>query len=885
MTHHETMPSALAWTLPLDRGWTFRAARPDDTPHSVPDAVPDSLSIAAPDAWRAATVPGHVHTDLLRHGLIPDPYQGAPEADLQWIGLTDWDYRCAFDVPGAALDHPCLELVFDGLDTCAEVLLNGQLLLQAENAFRQWRLPAGAALRAGTNELLVRFASPLRRYAARAEAIVPHLPGNYPSPYGDESREAMTCNFARKPGYHYGWDWGPRYVGCGIWRPVRLEAWRHVRLTDLHLQTHELGPAHARATVRLACEAQAAGRAVRRVVLRDPAGAIAWQREDPVALEAGTNAWSLPVALDDPRPWYPAGHGPADLYTLEAELRLEDGGQATLARRVGLRTVVLRRDEDERGQAFAFVVNGVEIFAKGANAIPFDMFPNRVPDAEVRGILEAARDAHFNMLRMWGGGYYESDAFYAMADELGLMIWQDFMFGGGVVPAFDGAFRANVAAEAREQVRRLRHHPCIVLWCGNNEEEVAWKDWGYGERVRTGDAQLADRVWEGYRQLFGLELREVVRRDGLGVPYWSSSPSNDLDARANDSARGDKHFWDVWAHSQPVQAYLRETPRFMSEYGLQAWPVQATIDAVIDRADQQVDGPVVQAHQKFMAGAGNERILHYIRAGYREPADFGDFVYLSQVMQAEGIGLAARHHRASRPYTMGSLYWQLNDVWPGASWSSIDRLGRWKALHFHARRFFAPLAVTALRDGGETRVSIVSDLAHAVRGTLVLSLVDFDGTVHARRTLAADAAPASARELLRAGDAELLQGRSPARTLAVLEWQVEGQAPVRTELYFASPQQQELAAPGLRAAVHAAVHPDGDGLLLDLATTSLARAVWLDFPGHEVALEDNAFDLLPGAVRTLRLQADASAAALAAALRVRTLDRPGAHPVAPLEAP
>lgn len=856
--------SSPAWVLPLDQGWTFRC-----------EAVADAR-IPTPHAWREACVPGHVHTDLLRHGLIPDPYRGAPEAGLQWIGLAGWAYRCRFEVPDAAFTNEGFELAFDGLDTFAEVSLNGQVLLRADNAFRQWRLPVCEALKPGANELLVRFESPLRRLAQQAQSIVPHLPGNYPSPFGDESRDAMTCNFARKPGYHYGWDWGPRYVSCGVWRPVRLQAWREARLLDLHLQTHELSAESARLTLRLQCEAAADLTLTRRLVLQAPDGSIAWQAEDRVALAAGPNAWSLALELAAPRPWWPAGHGEAALYTLHAELRTDAGPSASLTRRVGLRTVALRRDEHEGGQSFGFVVNGVDIFAKGANAIPFDMFPNRVPEARMRQILLDARAAHFNMLRLWGGGYYECDAFYELCDELGLMVWQDFMFGGGVVPAHLDGLRASTVAEATDQVRRLRHHPCIVLWCGNNEEETAWKDWGYRERVSDTAPALAEQVWQGYEQLFGVELREVVRRDAAGAPYWSSSPSNDLDARANDSTRGDRHYWEVWGNpAHPVETYLEITPRFMSEYGLQAWPVQATVDSVIPREQQQIDGPVVRAHQKFLAGDGNQRLLHYIRMGYREPADFGDFLYLSQVMQAEGIGLAARHHRASRPYTMGTLYWQLNDVWPGASWSSIDHLGRWKALHFHARRFFAPLAVTALRHAGRTRIGVVCDLAHDVRGPLRLELMGFDGKLFDSRLIDAGAPPASARELLCLSDDELLQGRPAQQIFAVLQWQPFGLPPVRCELYFAPAVQLELPDPGLRAAVRR----DADGPLLELHTERLARAVWLEFEGHEVVPEDNAFDLLPGEFRVIRLKGDAPAAAL----RVRTLDRPGAHALPTLE--
>jgi beta-mannosidase len=458
--------------------------------------------------------------------------------------------------------------------------------------------------------------------------------------------------------------------------------------------------------------------------------------------------------------------------------------------------------------------------------------------------------------------------FFDIADELGLLVWQDFMFGGGMQPGYDPAFRANVVEEARDNVRRLRHHPSVVLWCGNNEEETAWKDWGHGRDLTAADPAFAAKVWQGYVDLFGNDLRQVVAEEGLGVPYWSSSPSNDLDQKANDSTRGDKHYWQVWGNpALPVTAYLREMPRFMSEYGLQAWPVLRTLDGIIPAAEQQVDSATVRAHQKFMAGEGNQRLLKYIEEEYGTPRDFPTFVYLSQVMQADGIQLAALHHRASRPYTMGSLYWQLNDVWPGASWSSIDYAGRWKALHFHAKRFFADHAVAALRDEGVTRVSLLNDRQQGLQATWRLRVIDLDGTQRSEQRHTVAVPPLSALEVGQFADADLLKGADPARTVAVVELFDVATLLSQQVVYFVPAKALALSP----AKIDSELRTDGDGYLLTLRSPTLVRALWIDFDGLDAALEDNALDLVPGETVTIRLRAETDLATLRSALRLHSL--------------
>ena len=843
----------------IDKGWTFRLLPESSQAGAHPEAAP----------WRAATVPGTVHTDLFAHKAIPDPYVGAPEAGLQWIGLADWEYRTTFDAPRGAVGKARSDLVFAGLDTFAEVWLNDEKILAADNAFRTWRVPVQGKLRDRGNALRIVFRSPIATMLPRVQAMPHKIAGNYPSPYGDEPKDAMTGNFVRKPGYHYGWDWGPRYVTAGISQPVVLQSWDAVRIDDLQLRQDRVDAARAELAAIASLDAVKAGAVELRLWQTAPGGQRTLAARRQVELGAGANRVELPLRVDYPQRWFPAGYGAQPLYRYELEV---GGGGATLARtaaRTGLRSVELRRDQDGRGKAFYFVVNGIPVFAKGVNTIPFDMFQPRVTKAKLRRVLESARDANMNMLRSWGGGYYEHDDFFELADELGLLVWQDFMFGGGMQPAYDDAFRASVVHEARDQVRRLRNHPSVVLWCGNNEEEIAWKYWGHRKALVEADPAFADRVWKGYVQLFGADLRQVVAEEGGGIAYWSSSPGDDLAEVANTPASGDMHYWEVWGNpAHPVTKYLEITPRFMSEYGLQAWPVQRTIDAFARPEEQGIATPVIEAHQKFLAGKGNERLMKYVNDEFGQPGNFADFAWLSQVMQAEGIELAALHHRASRPYTMGSLYWQLNDVWPGASWSSVDWFGRWKALQFHARRFFAPVAVAALRDaGGKTSVSLLNDRTEKVAGELRLRVMSLDGKVLRDERRPVALAPLSATQVASYLDAELLGGADPATTVAVFELRAANEPAARRVVYFKAAKEMRWPDAGLRAQLRQA----GDGYVLALQADRLARAVWVDFGDLDAELADNALTLLPGETVSLRVRSKAGLARLRGALRLRSL--------------
>ncbi|MCX7512931.1 beta-mannosidase [Frateuria hangzhouensis] len=853
-----TAGAAALTTRTLDQGWQVRLATGDAQASAHPEAA----------RWMPATVPGAVQTDLMAAGLVADPFVGRNEAAIQWVGLSDWVYRTRFDVDQATLGRRHAELVFDGLDTFAEVYLNGHKLLDADNMFRRWSASAKPWLHAGANTLEVRLYSPIKRLQPWLKRQPYALPGEFDSAFGDEPKGLQTANYVRKAAYQYGWDWGPRIVTEGIWQPVHLESWDGLRVAGFHVAQKGLDARAAQLDVQLDVDADGDASLPAQISVFGPDGQPIAQQVAEVHVVAGHHRLGVPVRIAHPKRWYPAGYGAQDMYTVR--VRLGDGSKPLYegSRQIGLRTIELRRDRDRWGRRFAFVVNGIPIFAKGANLIPFDSFPARVDEARMRRTLESARAANMNMLRVWGGGYYLPDAFYAMADRMGLMIWQDFMFGGAIPPR-DAAFVANVRQEAVEQVERLSGHASIVLWCGNNEVQSSWLSWGDRKALQASLAPAEnERIEQGMRELFGDVLREVVTQHDPDVPYWPSSPSQGGDGFANGLDDGDYHYWDVWSgEAKPATAYLDVTSRFQSEYGLQSFPDLRTIRAFAGTEPLQADSPVLRAHQKFDGGNGNRRLLDYVRREYGEPKDFPALVYLSQVMQADGIALAAEHLRASRPRSMGSLYWQLNDLWPGATWSSIDSYGRWKALQFRARRFYAPLLVAALRHQGTTTVSLVSDRTTPLAARWRLRLMDFAGKVLREDAHDVTLAPLASTQVAHYTDAQLLAGADPRATFAVFELIESGKPVSRNLVFFALPKDLRLPQPR----VHAQLAPAAKGYTLTLATDTLARDVWVSFGDLDAGLSDNAFDLLQGEPVTLDVDSKASAEALRKALQVQDL--------------
>ncbi|MGA3264935.1 MAG: glycoside hydrolase family 2 protein, partial [Terracidiphilus sp.] len=627
----------------LDHGWQFR-----------------QIAAGAQDAesgWLPATVPGDVHLDLLANKKIPDPFFRDNESKLQWIENESWEYRLNIDVTPALLARSHVDLVFEGLDAAAQVYVNGAQVLAADNMFRVWRVPVKGRLHVGGNLLRVLFPSPIKAAAATAASDAFRL-----------KSKTADKTYIRKAAYEYGWDWGPRFVTSGIWRPVRLEAWDKARIADFAIRQRDVSREVAHMDAEVEVEAASAGSAKVSVQYSTDDKQVTLSKT--VSVHVGRNVIDLPVEIRQPRLWYPAGYGEQPLYEFTALVSTSGQVADERSTKAGLRSIELRRQLDKWGRSFELVVNGIPVFAKGADVIPFDSFPNRVTTADYRRILESARDANMNMIRHWGGGYYETDEFYSICDELGLMVWQDFQFGNDWQPG-TYAFKLNIEAEAEDQVRRLRNHPSIVVWCGNNETEVAM-EW---PPRSTLPADVRYFMWQDYLTEFSGILPRVVARLDAETPYWPSSPSADYEAISPVYHSGDDHIWDVWHGRVPFSTYESHHARFVTEYGFQSFPEMRTIEAFTQPEDRaNIFTPVMLAHQKN--DEGNAIIHDYLLRDYPEPRDFASFLYLSQVLQAEGIKIGAEHFRRSRPETMGSIYWQLNDCWPVASWSSIDYYGR-----------------------------------------------------------------------------------------------------------------------------------------------------------------------------------------------------------------
>ncbi len=821
--------------LVLDHGWQFRQV---------------VAGQAAEAGWLAATVPGDVHLDLLANKKIADPFFRDNESKLQWIENASWEYRTTFNMTSAMLARGNVDLVFDGLDAAAQVYLNGAEILNADDAFRVWRVSAKTRLHAGVNQLRVVFPSPIK--AAQLVAAG--------DPWQPKTKvDAKT--YIRKPAYEYGWDWGPRFVTSGIWRQVRIEAWDKARIADFAIRQRDVSREVAHIDAEVAVESTTTGAA--QIALHYANGGKPVTLTTSTLLHPGENILDIPVEIRQPKRWYPAGYGEQPLYEFTANVSIGDGIAESRTVKTGLRSIVLDRHLDQWGRSFQFLVNGIPVFAKGADVIPFDSFPNRVTTADYRRILQSARDANMNMIRHWGGGYYETDEFYQICDELGIMVWQDFMFGNDWQPG-TYAFKQTIEAEADDQVRRLRNHPSIVLWCGNNETEAAM---GWAPRPGL-PADVRYHMWQDYIIEFSSILNRVVARIEPEIPYWPSSPSSDYEDLSPTYQSGDAHLWDVWHGRVPFSTYETHNSRFVTEYGFQSFPEMRTIEAFAQPEDRtSIFTPVMLAHQKN--NEGNSIIHDYLLKDYPEPKDFQSFLYVSQVLQAEGIKIGAEHVRRSRPETMVSFFWQLHDCWPVAAWSSIDYYGRWKALQYYARRFYAPILVSPHIEGGAVRVYVVSDKTAAQPAMLHVRLMDFDGKILLEDKRDISIVPLASKVYLDWPLAKLAQsgGADTSRVFVVADL-TSGSDELSRNLIYLAPTKDVHLKP---AHLNVDVSGTSGKYTLRISSAVLARSVYLAFGALDVDLSDNYFNLLPGETAEITATTSASLDALRSQLHAVSL--------------
>lgn len=650
-----------------------------------------------------ATIPGTIHTDLFQNQLISDPFFGANEKELKWIENENWEYKTTFVLTKEELQNQNIDLQFEGLDTYASVYLNDILVLAANNMFRSWNISVKNKLKTGKNHLKVIFKSAVEVGKQEAQKLSYTLPG-------DEKV------FTRKAQYHYGWDWGPCFVTAGIWKQVKLHFWNTATIQNVRFEQAGITEYDALLFFNITVNSQMEGDYVFVI------NGNKYKRKLP----KGATLIELPYTIENPKLWWCNGLGEAHLYDFDISIHKKRKEIDSNHLKIGLRTIELVQGEDEKGKSFYFKLNGIPVFMKGANYIPSDSFVTRVDAEKYKKVVENAKNAHMNMLRVWGGGIYENDAFYDECDKNGILVWQDFMFACAMYPG-DTDFVQNVKQEVIDNVNCLQNHPSIALWCGNNEVDEGWHNWGWQKQYQYTKSD-STKVWNDYKTVF----HEVIPKtlDSLVSKeknvYWSSSPSIGW-GRKESLLKGDSHYWGVWWGMEPFEMYTKKVGRFMSEYGFQGMPSMETLQKVIRKEDLNFNSDAVKNHQKHPTGY--ETIKTYMERDFQVPDNFENYAYISQLLQAEGMKTAIEAHRRAKPYCMGTLYWQLNDCWPVTSWSSVDYYGNWKALHYQVKRSYKDVILSPIKEENAIKVYAVNDNLQDFEGDLNVQLLDFDGEI------------------------------------------------------------------------------------------------------------------------------------------------------------
>lgn len=780
--------------------------------------------VSANDSIRLDSVnPSDVHLALMAKEIVPDPYFRDNEYKVQWVGESDWCFQTTFDVPGSLLKQEEINLVFKGLDTYAQVWLNDQLLIKTDNMFRQWVVTVKEWLVNERNQLKVCFTSPIAINQDKQRL------------YGIPLPEVRA--FTRKAPYQFGWDWGPRLVTMGIWKPAYLEGWSHARMADVFVKQQDVTDSIAHLTILTTIESTENNQAVLKLSINGKP-----MKTVDVDLHPGNNTCEIPVTLFDPQLWYPNGMGEAQLTAFQVDLHLEENIQTTTVLS-GIRKIELIQERDSLGAGFGFRVNDRDLYIKGANYIPQDNFPSRVTLAQTRDLLLMAQESNINMLRVWGGGVYESDDFYSLCDSLGILIWQDFMFAGTVYPG-DEEFVQNVSQEAKEQVIRLRNHPCIALWCGNNEVDEAWHNWGWQKSLGYSRAD-STRLWNDYLYLFEGILPETVNEFAPATVYVPSSPANGW-GRDKAYRQGDVHYWGVWWGNEPFETYNEKVGRFVSEYGFQGMPDMRTIESFTLPEDRNLGSEVMAVHQKHPRG--KELIRDYMERDYLIPSKLEDYIYVSQLLQARGIKTAIEAHRRAKPYNIGTLYWQFNDCWPVTSWSGIDVDHRWKALQYSVRKAYDRFLISFTQEKDSLSIWMVGDCYVDRTPQLTWQLITFDGD-----TLAAGkntfAFPMGSSVVALKLDLRSLLIPLSVKNKVVLKASVRDQNESLVDAlhYFCRPKELLLSPdPGLSLSAI----PDTLKYQITLTTRKLAKNIWLQ-SSTDGWFSNNYFDLLPGETQTI----------------------------------
>ena len=793
--------------------------------------------------WLKATVPGTVHQDLLNHNELPDPFFGKNEEKVQWVEKEDWQYRTTFTLSKEQLEHEAAVLTFEGLDTYADIYLNGSLIKRTDNMFVGYTLPVKEVLREGENRLQVYFHSPIKQTLPQWET------DGFEYPADNDHSKTRVSIYSRKAPYSYGWDWGIRLATSGIWRPVTLTLYDAARVSDYYVR--QVSVTAEKAEVENQIEVFQVGQ---KPVEAEVTVSYSYKEGEKVSqskkvtLQPGKNEVSLPMAVKNPHLWMPNGWGEAALYDFETTVKVGSQEVASDKKRVGLRSVKVVMEDDEHGKSFFFEVNGKPLFAKGANFIPDDALLPRVDSTRYERLMEDVRLANHNMIRVWGGGIYEDDKFYQAADEKGILVWQDFMFACTMYPS-DPVFMKRVEEEAEYNIKRLRNYASLAMWCGNNEIYEGLRYWGWSRKYK--DPAIFERMKKGYDELFHQLLPAMVKKYDADRFYMHTSPYEANWGRPESWKIGDSHNWGTWYGQKPFESLDTEIPRFMSEYGFQAFPEMKTIATFAAPEDYALESEVMNAHQK--ATIGNALIKKTMALYYQVPEEFEELVYKGLVLQGFGIRKGIEAHRRNRPFCMGTLYWQLNDSWPVVSWSSIDYYGNWKALHYQSQRAFAPVLIHAFMEKDQLSFYTLSDALKAEENVILqLQLKDFNGKVLKKETIKG-AFPANATTLLhQVKVADWNQQAEKTFLLMTLKDQ-KGNVISQDNYYFKYPKDLELPM----AKVSMKVKQKEGCCEVTLKAKELARDVFVEIPVQGARFSDNFFDLLPGETKKVVITSEA----------------------------
>jgi beta-mannosidase len=661
----------------------------------------DSVFLSAPHQ--------NVHLDLEYHEIIGDPYYSNNEEKYKWVEEKDWVYQTTFQLNNEELNKDFIYLVFEGLDTYAKVYLNEHLILESENMFLKHQLDVKEYAQKD-NLLQIEFSSAINKAEPLFDTHAVRLPA------GNDRNDKRTSVYTRKAPYQYGWDWGPRLVGAAIWKPVYLEFWDQIEVKSDRVFQYDLEEDEAQLGVHLNVESKTQQK-LKLDIFKN--GEMFQTEYFPV--NPGENLFDKIFSIDHPQLWWPNGYGEAYLYDFKLVLTGKDVHWQK-EYKIGFRNIQLERKADDIGESFQFVVNGVPIYAKGANYIPQDIFPDRVSEESYQKTIQLTKEAHMNMLRIWGGGIYEMDEFYELCDEEGILVWQDFMFACSLYPG-DEAFLENVEKEAAYQIKRIRDHASLALWCGNNEMNELWHNWGYQKAFQYSEQDSID-TWNDYLKIFDQMLPKLVHQLDPKTSYLESSPVYGW-GNNKSMTHGDSHYWGIWWGKQPFEIYEEKVPRFSSEFGFQSIPHLNTVLSFTDSSQLDLFSEDMKAHQK--SSIGNQTILDYLPQYYPETKNFEEMIYISQLLQAYGMDLAFRAQRLAKPRCMGTLYWQLNDCWPVLSWSSLDYYGQKKATHYVAEEDFATIMLKSEIKNNQLKTSIVSDSLKEISAQLQVSVITFTG--------------------------------------------------------------------------------------------------------------------------------------------------------------